>query len=300
MRMNTREPAQQNIEDLSRSLLYDGRIHRFQSSTLHTVAAICNSWIAEHPLDLDIFDSASNKIYLQHLNTLRHLVSGSHEIYDTLLEALSTLGWPLDSVFTDRVRFRCIPASFQNHPQARALLCWHRDTYYANAACQLNLWIPLSQCNRKNGIVFFPDLLDTPLQNDSHRFDLQEWNSQGGFQAYRESSNGEVSGTGLTYPSATDPPDPRSGFIPDIGPGEGLIFASRHLHGTMPNTSGQNRYSLELRFCTRRDLEAADEKLNVDNGSRGCFASEFKNAATGEVCPEDLWKRYEQKTRSGS
>ncbi|MBI39983.1 MAG: hypothetical protein CMF59_10310 [Leptospiraceae bacterium] len=285
-----------NESGLSRRILYNGEIIRFNHPSLAELPDFFKELLSEHPLDLDIFDSALNKIYLENLNTIRKRVLESPLIRSRLLDLLQTKGWNLNNLFADQVRFRCIPADFQDHSGARGLLCWHRDTYYANPCCQINLWIPLDFCDRSNGIVFFPDLLNHPVENDSHTFDLNQWNHHGGFQAFR-GNDSAVAGTGLNYPSALIQPDLEEALIPEIGPGEALIFASRHLHGTMPNTSGRNRYSLELRFCSRQDLQAADPELNIDNRSRGCFAQEFRNAADGAFTPQDLCSRYEQLTQ---
>lgn len=290
----SKESANANSPDIR--ILYSGQIHQFSSGLIEPIARQCNSILQRHSLDLNIFDPRENSLYLERLSLIRNEISHSKTIRYLSLEILKENGWSLEDVYSDLVRFRCIPPNFQEHPRARGLLCWHRDTFYANPACQINLWLPLSSCDRSNGIVFFPEFLDSAVENDSSSFSLDHWNQSGGFQAFRKEGDQVIAGTGSVYPSAANAPRMENAYIPEVRRGEGLFFASRHLHGTMPNTSGLNRYSLELRFCTLTELKKADPSLNVDSQSRGCFATEFRNAVTQELCPKDVCNFYESQT----
>lgn len=146
---------------------------------------------------------------------------------------------------------------------------------------------------------FFLEYLDRPMPNNSSDFDLEAWNRSGGFQAFRKKGKDIRASTGLTYPSVFDPPPMEEVYSPPVKRGQALLFASRHLHGTMPNISGKNRYSLELRFFTRTDMEKADRRLNVDDKSRGCFAASFRNGADNGLCPRALWSGYQEGLRKG-
>ena len=287
---------EQKDGQLTRELLYEGRIVQFSIPAAEILQSRTLEYLRRFTLELDIFDEQQNARYLANLHRIRELVRGDVEIRGSALQALESAGINLAGVYADDVRFRCIPPNFQEHPQASGLLCWHRDTFYSNASCQINLWIPLTACDRSNGIAFFPDYLDVAVKNNSAGFSLNQWNEAGGFQAFSESETGVKASTGLTYPSALVSPDLDRAFCPEVGPGHALLFASRHLHGTMPNLSGRNRYSLASRFCVVEDLQKADPALNVDNGSAGCFTREFRHAHSGERCPEWLCDRYERLT----
>lgn len=274
----------------SQNLLYGGAIQRIKGPDILEAIRLAHLHLQKFPLDLNIF-SDENETYLRKLNILRRRINVDPAIRRQMIQILIRAGFS-HNMYVDLVRFRCIPARFHEHPAARALLCWHRDTFYANANCQMNLWIPLSDCDASNGMGFFRDYLDKPVENDSHLFDLDRWQSSGGFQAFRKKAGAIHASTGLNYPSALHPPDLKSAYCPEVSKGEGLLFASRQLHGTMPNTSGHHRYSLELRFCLVEDLERADPALNVDNLSRGSFVAQFRHAMTGELCPQRLWKKH--------
>ena len=281
----------------TRAILYDGNIESISlKREMPTIRRELEPLFSAYPLELDIFAPGLNEKYLFNLHTVRKTISESEIIRQAVLSALGEC-WQRDLLYVDRVRFRCIPDRFQSHPAASALLCWHRDTYYANAACQINLWIPLTDCDRNNGIAFFPELLNQKLPNDSADFELNRWERAGGFQAYKEE---KPSGTGLTYPSAVGPFDPDKAWAPNVNVPDSLLFAGRHLHGTMPNVSGAPRYSLECRFCHLDDIERADLALNVDSYSRGSFLSSFRNAATGDPIPVELAQDYCKRTDRSS
>jgi hypothetical protein len=45
-----------------------------------------------------------------------------------------------------------------------------------------------------------------------------------------------------------------------------IIFSGAHLHGTVPNRSGQTRFSVDFRLMHIDDLAAGRGAINVDNG----------------------------------
>ena len=277
------------------AILYEGTIHQFADPSFQEVIRIMNASLRQFPLSLNIFKRAENDLYLRRLHAVRWKTARSSAIRKALVSSLMRQGFPSEDLYLDAVRFRCIPPDFQNHPQARGLLCWHRDTYYANAACQINLWVPLTDCDTTNGMGFFPEFLDRPVANNSAEFDLDRWNNSGGFQAFRKRGQEVQASTGLTYPSVFESPPVSEAYCPIVSQGQALLFASRHLHGTLPNTSGRNRYSLELRFCVREDIERGDQMLSVDDHSRGSFLASFRNGVTDELCPEELWYGYQKR-----
>ncbi|MBI3271146.1 MAG: hypothetical protein HYZ53_19230 [Planctomycetes bacterium] len=174
----------------------------------------------------------------------------------------------------DPLRLRVVAHEGHTNPKAAPVYYAHRDTWYANPQCQITWWIALHDVAPEETFVFFPEFLRRPVENDSARFDYEEWVRGGwGRKIGWQDPN---AGRELLYPGLrgglTDPGEPLS-FSARAG--ELLLFAGAHLHQTRPNVSGRTRFSLDFRTAHLGDDAAGLGAPNVDNRSRGAAVRDY-------------------------
>lgn len=175
------------------------------------------------------------------------------------------LGLPAEGTRIDRLRLRAVPSGGHRDPAAAAAYRVHRDTWYANPAAQVNLWMALDEVTEDEAFDFYPAHWDRAIANDSAGFDLEAWHRAGGWQAGHAHKH---------FPSARTPP---------VGPavrlacaaGHGLLFSATHLHGTHAHDSGRTRFSLELRLVHEPDVPALSARRQLDDRSRGSTLAEM-------------------------
>ena len=175
---------------------------------------------------------------------------------------LLSLGINLEEFGLDRVRLRGLAPGAEAIPAAAAAFYAHRDCWYANPQSQINLWLPLHDVDSTNSFGFYPQFFTVPVENDSELFDYDQFCRSGGFQSTVQT---------LVYPCwlAEEQPTPPSAV--DLKLGELLFFSASHLHRTLPNRSGQIRFSLDMRLVHRGDRGAP----NCDNRSRGDASADY-------------------------
>ncbi|HEY8190463.1 MAG TPA: hypothetical protein VIF12_07235, partial [Micavibrio sp.] len=147
----------------------------------------------------------------------------------------------------------------------------HRDTWLANPQCQINWWMPLHDVCDTDSFGFFPAYFDTPVENSSGGFNYDEWMEKVGFNNI--SANAAQA---AQYPIVLKDDcglNQASRFT--CRKGEVILFSGAHLHSTMPNTSGQTRFSVDFRIAHMGDHESGKGAPNIDNRSTGEFIRDF-------------------------
>jgi hypothetical protein len=167
----------------------------------------------------------------------------------------------------DVPRLRCVPGGGQHIPAAAPVYYAHRDTWYANPKAQINAWIPLHDVDEAVTFEIFPEAFDRAVENDSERFDLEDWEANIGFQ--------NPSPPVDAYPRARG-----SGWGPplrfDARAGEILLFAAAHLHATRPHAREEARFSTDFRFVHLDDHHAGLGAPDPDNRSRGSTLASYR------------------------
>ena len=155
---------------------------------------------------------------------------------------LRALGEVPDDWFIDTVRLRGVPPGGPTSRAAEAAWAVHRDTWYANPAAQLNLWLPLVPVTPATSVQIYPELFDVAVPNSSADFDYASFRRTAGFQASRPGR--------AHYPAASVPP--RSEPVGIHAPvGALFLFSAQHLHGTPAHNTLHTRWSLDLRIVNR-------------------------------------------------
>ncbi len=156
----------------------------------------------------------------------------------------------------DPLKLRVVQSGGANNPAATPVFQAHRDTWYSHPSCLITWWIALHDASEDETFMFYPDLLDQPVPNDSEAFDYGDWIKDGpdlkiGWQDIK-------AGRTAVFPSlsGTLESDPRRELGLRVEAGDELLFAGAHLHRTLPHTTGRTRFSVDFRVIDTVDAES--------------------------------------------
>ena len=163
----------------------------------------------------------------------------------------------------------------------------HRDTWYSAPHAQINWWTPVYDITADNGMNFWLGYIDQPVANNSAIYNYYQWNKA------RVSAAQMIGETNTRIaPGATEPLEGEDArFV--TGCGGFTIFSAAQLHGSLPNTSGVTRFSIDFRTVNIDDLEAGLGAPNVDAACTGTALRDFMRASDYARLPEDLVRRYD-------
>lgn len=158
---------------------------------------------------------------------------------------------------------------------------WHRDVWYSAPSQQINWWLPVYTPRKDNAMGFDPESFSREVVNDSAAFDY-----------YRNNRDRSRTGAQLTRevqarPAALDH-EARGELVLLPAPGEILLFSGAHLHRSIPNTSGNSRYSVDFRTVDVTDLRAGRGAPLVDVHCTGTAIRDFLNVADGAKFDEEF------------
>lgn len=212
----------------------------------------------------------AGELLRQRFHTLRLSLYQDRRILGLLAQIVTELGhemgWP-ERPRVDLPRLRAIVPQMHTLPAAADAFSAHRDTWYANPAAQINLWIPLGNYAAEQTFVFYPELFEVPVANNSVKFDYEDWRANVGWQRLHKPDS-------AVYPQALEHPSAEPlGFACEAG--SRLLFSGTHLHQPLPNQSDQIRYSLDLRLLPFSDFQQNRGALQTDNGAKGSTWKEF-------------------------
>ncbi len=161
---------------------------------------------------------------------------------------------------------------------------WHRDTWYAAPAQQINLWFPVANVTPRNAMKFDLSCFDKAVENDSAGFDAYQANRD------RLTAASHVGKDTRSRPGArTHVAGDELVVLP--APGQILMFSGAQLHASIQNTSGVARYSVDFRILDRRDVLANKGAPLVDVHCSGTMLREFLSMVNDTGFPEDFVRR---------
>lgn len=185
---------------------------------------------------------------------------------------LKSLGFDAERTVFDVLRLRCVPHGGYKNPKTVHAYTAHRDTWYANPACQINWWMPLFDVDERQTFRFFPRYFKEPIANSSGGFDYRSWMEQVGFQSKKTH---DLS----SYPAATESPEDGEASAFSCRAGDIVMFSAAHLHRTCNNDSGRTRFSVDFRTVHTGDLAAGIGAPDPDNASHGDATADYLTAA---------------------
>lgn len=196
--------------------------------------------------------------FMARIDDLRTRFRRDPRARDLLRPVLECFSLDPGTTYWDRLNVRVLPAGAEPQHQADLALGAHRDTWASNVYAQVNWWLPLFPVTAERAVAFYPRHWDAPLPNDSGAWDLDGLRRQ-----RREGGPATVP----LVPEPTRPPDPSDAVAVVIQPGDLLLFSGAHLHGTVPNTSGRPRFSVEVRTVALDDVRGGRGAPNVDGAA---------------------------------
>lgn len=170
----------------------------------------------------------------------------------------------------------------------------HRDTWYSPPLCQLNWWLPVYDIVSENAMAFLPQYWDQPVRNSSNEFNYQEWTQTG-----RKAAPGLVKSDDRRQSEALEPINLQPDLRIMTEPGGLLVFSAAQMHATVPNTSGETRFSIDFRTVHLDDLAVANGADNIDSACTGTTIHDYIRGDDFSHIPEATCKFYEQLTAAG-
>lgn len=169
---------------------------------------------------------------------------------------------------------------------------WHRDTWYAAAPQQINLWLPIWELQSSNAMAFDPAAFGKLVPNNSSDFDYYRRNTE------RASLDKMVKADTRAQPGAINwHPEQQDIILPS--PGSILLFSADQLHRSIPNTSGLARYSIDYRIVELSDIESGRGAPTLDTACTGTAIRDFKRVSDDAEMPEAMVRIIEPVAPSG-
>jgi hypothetical protein len=204
-----------------------------------------------------------------------------------LSEILASLGCDLEQVHFEVPKMRSSTSdgylttgiAYAFHP--------HRDTWYSAPMCQVNWWMPIYDIEAGNAMAFHPEYFSRGLRNDSETYDIQEWNATSRFNAAQH-----IGKDTRKQPHAQEEVKLEPNIVVVAPPGGLLLFSAAQLHSSIPNFTGQTRFSIDFRTAHLGDLQAARGARNVDSKCTGTAIVEYMRASDLALLPQDVQQRY--------
>ena len=215
--------------------------------------------------------------FYAHQQRARKLAAQDPALHEAQRQVIEALGlWDQDALAWDVLRLRAIPHLGHLEPAAQLAYGAHRDTWYANPQCQLNLWLSLFDASAQQCFMTYPEVFHRGVENTSAGFDYNVFMSQAGWQTSADGAHGQT-----LYPSAPQAQASSwgQGTREALGRGQLMVFSASHLHQSMPNESGQTRFSLDFRLVWRPDQRKGQGAPNVDNASAGDASTDYMGAS---------------------
>lgn len=208
---------------------------------------------------------------------------------ELIREVIIDFGCDLDDTYQDVPRLRMVTSDgyltsgvgYAHHP--------HRDTWYSAPMNQINWWVPIYEFEAAAGMAFHPLYWNRGVQNGSDQFNYYEWNAVG-----RRDAAKMVRGDTRKQPKAEEELlhiEPRLTLVCPVG--GAILFSGAQLHSTVPNNTGQARYSMDFRTSNRRDLEARRGAPNLDSHCHGTSLRDFLRARDLAPMPVEVVAMYD-------
>ena len=163
----------------------------------------------------------------------------------------------------------------------------HRDTWYSAPMCQINWWLPIFDIEAGNAMAFHPNYFSRGVLNDSDTYNYQEWNAKMRFNAAEF-----VGEDPRPQPHAHEQLllEPKTVVV--TPPGGMLLFSGAQMHSSIPNQTGETRFSIDFRCVHLGDLKARRGARNVDSKCTGSAINDYLQGSTLNHIPQEVQDIY--------
>ena len=204
----------------------------------------------------------------QGMGRVRDTVKSAEYAIPAIGRLLDAFGFDTQQTVFDVLRLRCVPHEGFTNPKAAHSYTAHRDTWYANPACQINWWIPLFDVSEQQTFRFYPRYFAQEIANSSGGFDYRTWADSVGFQAKQVHSL-------ALYPTVQEPIEDAQAQAFACKAGDVVLFSAAHLHQTCNNDSGLTRFNVDFRTVHKGDMAAGAGAPDPDNRSAGNATEDY-------------------------
>ncbi len=165
----------------------------------------------------------------------------------------------------------------------------HRDTWYSAPHCQINWWMPVYELSPENGMAFHPRYWNTPVPNDSAKYDYYVWNAQ--HRGAHVVANLKSDDRPLPRATTAVEVEPQLRLLPPVG--GLLVFSGAQMHSSVPNTSGRTRYSIDFRVVHLGDVAQKQGASWCDEHCTGTTMRDYLRCTDLARIPDELIALYE-------
>jgi hypothetical protein len=164
----------------------------------------------------------------------------------------------------------------------------HRDTWYSAPMCQINWWLPIFDITPENCLFIKPNYFAHAVKNNSEIYNYQEWNARSRSDAAKHVRS-----------DTREQPKPQQEIEQEdlrviCPPGGIILFSAAQLHGTVPNTSGVARYSIDFRTVHLDEVLAHDGARNIDARCTGTTMGDYLRCTDLQHLPAEVIASYDE------
>jgi len=205
-----------------------------------------------------------------------------------LRAVLADLTGDLDGTYFDVPRMRVATSNDYLNAGVAFVLHPHRDIWWGSPACQLNWWLPVFPFESESSFAFYQRYWSEPVPNTSSDYNHYEWNKVG-----RANAAKELKADTRKQPKATAPLHLQPDVRVVCPPGGLILFSGAQLHGTVPNTSGRSRFSIDFRTAHLDELRSVGGAPVLDRACTGTTLFELRRASDLSAVPMEIVKLHD-------
>ena len=207
------------------------------------------------------------------IDELQRRVRGDPHVKRLFRAALEHVGLDPERSYWDSIHLRVVLPVEGDAERQIGRIGVHRNTWSSNVPQQTNWWTTIRPLSAERTIAFYPRYWSRPIANTSANWDLD---------AIRERRRkGERDEDLPIVPEPTEPVDEDSELRIVIEPGDLLCFSGAHLHASVPNVSGETRFSVELRTVNIDDVRRDRGAPALDGGAPHTPLEWFRSMTDG-------------------
>ena len=183
--------------------------------------------------------------------------------------------------------------AFIHHPDCKKIIPRMLDAIGCDLD-QVHFDIPRMRSSTSNNYLttgiayaFHPNYFSRGVLNDSDTYNYQEWNARMRFNAAEF-----VGEDTRPQPHAQEQLllEPKTVVV--TPPGGMLLFSAAQMHSSIPNQTGQTRFSIDFRCVHLGDLKARRGARNVDSKCTGSAINDYLQGSTLNHIPQDVQDIY--------
>jgi hypothetical protein len=236
---------------------------------------------AQHHMEVQVYADLLTKLkprFIHHPDAKRHIQA-----------ILTDLGCDLTATYFDVPKLRS--STSDGFLTTGIAYAWHphRDTWYSAPACQINWWLPVYDLSNENTLAFHPRYFREPVANTSAGYNYYLWN-----QKFRGGHVGQLikkDDRPLPRPTQAIELDPQVRLV--APPGSVIMFSAQQMHSTVPNTSGETRFSIDFRLVNSDDARARRGAPVVDVECTGTTMRDYLRGVDLSHVPDEIVRMYD-------